>query len=223
MQKLNLLGFIYIILLYKTYIIKFSFKMTALCNMIDRDFSKYSRPVQPNDTHTLQMINYIYKQFINFEDFVFMKQKDIIESDLRQIVLIDTCSFLKKTVTDFQNQGVRYIITCGVFLEILQGATNTTIMNKTFTKDIEKITALYTHLGSNLTFLSLGRKRRAYWNGYEPSKSCRNCVNCQNPHHKILRDVDTELYRLAILMKCSIETVDFILNKRLENHYSMSK
>ncbi len=190
-------------------------KMTTLGNLIDRDFPKTSRPVQPTDNTTLQMIQYIFKKFISFEKFEFMKQEDH-----RQIVLIDTCSFLRKNVNEFQDKNAIYVITCGVFLEILQGATKLTISNKSFTKDIEKLIALQKHLGDNLVFLTLGRKRRAYWNGYEPSQSCRNCVNCQTPHHKILRDVDTELYRLSILLKCKIETCDFILNKRLETHYS---
>lgn len=192
-------------------------KMATLSNMIDRDFLKNSRPVQPTDTTTLQMVQYIFKQFISFEQFEFMKQKDS-----RQIVLIDTCSFLRKNVNDFQDPNLIYVITCGVFLEILQGATTLTITNKTFTKDIEKLIAFRKQLGDSLVFLTLGRKRRAYWNGYEPSQSCRNCVNCQTPHHKILRDVDTELYRLSILLKCSIETCDFILNKRLMTHYSQT-
>lgn len=191
--------------------------MIKLANLIDRDFPKTSRPIPPSDNRTLQMIKYIYEQFINFENFEFMKQEKKVTN---QIVLIDTSSFFRKDIFEFQNQNIVYVITCGVFLEILQGATNATIADKTFTKDIEKLIGLRQHLGDNLVFLMLGRKRRAYWNGYEPSQSCRNCVNDQTPHHKILRDVDTELYRLSILMKCKIETCDFILNKRLEMHYS---
>jgi hypothetical protein len=194
-----------------------------LANLIDRDFPKNSRPVQPTDNMTLQMIQYIYKQFISFENFEFMKKDELkTNSYVMTTVLIDTCSFLKKDITDFDDENVRYVITCGVFLEILQGATTLTVSNNIFKKDIEKLIALKQHLGMNLVFLMLGRKRRAYWNGYEPSQSCRNCVNCQTPHHKILRDVDTELYRLSILLKCSIETCDFILLKRLENHYNQT-
>jgi hypothetical protein len=193
--------------------------MTTLANLIDRDFPKNSRPVQPKDPRTLQMINYIYNQFINFEKFEFMK-KDDPKIKTMEIVLIDTCSFIKNDISDFQKQDILYIMTCGVFLEILQGSTNLTANNDIFKKDIEKLIALKQHLGANLILLNLGRKRRAYWNGYEPSQSCRNCVNCQAPHHKILRDVDTELYRLSILWNCSIETCDFILHKRLENHYT---
>jgi hypothetical protein len=109
-------------------------------------------------------------------------------------------------------------VTCGVFLEIIQGCTHTTIDNGIFVKDLQKLLDLKNYLGDNLVFLSLGRKRRAYWVGHEPSKSCRPCSNTHTPHHRILRDIDTELHRLSILMNCKIDTCDYILQCRYKKH-----
>ncbi len=56
---------------------------------------------------------------------------------------------------------------------------------------------------------------RAYWDGFQPSKSCRNCFNNDQPHHKILRDVDTEILRISHFLAASIDTFDTTLIKRL--------
>jgi hypothetical protein len=185
-----------------------------LFNIIDRDFPKNERPFMPSDEKTLQMIDYIASQFMNFDDF----NKSQYNNEGKPVYLIDTCSLIKKN-TDSLSNGF-YIITCGVFLEILQGATRKTIMDGTFQKDIHKLVMLKKTMKEDCAFIMLGRKRRAYWNGYEPSKSCRNCINCDQPHFKILRDIDTELYRLSIMMNCEIETCDHILQKRIIKHYS---
>jgi hypothetical protein len=185
-----------------------------LFSTINRDFPENEKPFIPYETSTYGMIETLSKQFTNFDDFL----KSQYNSDNKKVYLIDTCSLLKKDITEFQNGF--YIITCGVFLEILQGATKKTINNGDFDKDIKKLVLLKTTLKNDCVFLMLGRKRRAYWSGFEPSKSCRNCVNCDTPHYKILRDIDTELYRLSIILKCKIETCDHILLDRVTKHYS---
>ena len=185
--------------------------MIALANMIGRDFKK-SQSIKICNSTTMELINNIYKQFIHHDDY------KCVENETNDVYIVDTCSFIKKSLDEFDLDH-RYVITCGVFLEILQGANTTTLNNGAFHNDIMKLIQLKLYLQDNLVFLFLGRKRRAYWNGYQPSRSCRNCLNYDNPHFKILRDVDTELFRLAIIMNWKIDTCDFVLNNRIKRYH----
>ena len=174
------------------------------------------------------MIQTILQEFINFDDF--NKSIAVIECEStltlplpkitqenRKFILIDTCYAIKNGIEDFR-EGNTYIFTCGVFLEILQGATKKTIMNGEFIKDLKKIIQIKRKLKDECVFLALGRKRRAYWTNCQPSKSCRNCVNTDTPHYKILRDIDTELFRLTTVLKCQINSCDKYLLKRVGYH-----
>jgi hypothetical protein len=96
----------------------------------------------------------------------------------------------------------------------LQGFNKSTANSGKFKKDLEKLFQLKLMLGTKLVFLMLGRKMRAYWGGYQPSQSCRNCFNKDSPHHKILRDVDTEILRVTNILNASIDTFDTNLQKR---------
>jgi len=175
---------------------------------ISRDFPSDDRPYLPSDDNIFEMIMSISDQFVNFDDFTKNNQVNA------NFTLIDTCSIIKNNISKYKSEKGIYIITCGVFLEILQGATKKTITNGGFANDIKKILDIKKHLGDNCVFLSLGRRRRAYWNGWEPSRSCRNCINEDQPHYKILRDIDTELYRLSISMNWYIDTCDNRLHIR---------
>ena len=181
--------------------------MVSLDQLFDRDFPKKDKPMIHLDQHINQVVSDITSLFVNFDEFVQNKST----------FLLDTCSFIKKNISEYDRNKI-YIITCGVFLEILQGSTHATMHNGIFKNDIMKLIALKEYLGDNLIFLFLGRKRRAYWNGYQPSKSCRNCANTHNPHNKLLRDIDTELHRLAIYLNCNIETCDYVLQNRYHTH-----
>jgi hypothetical protein len=189
-----------------------------LITSIERDFPKNEHPYLPRDDHTIKMIWSIAEQFTNFDDFTKFEQ---IKHVGKTIHLIDTCSIIKKDLSNFEDKHL-YVITCGVFLEILQGATRKTLEDGSFTKDINKIIQLKSLLGNSLVFLMLGRRRRAYWNGYEPSKSCRNCINNDRPHYKILRDIDTELYRLSLAMNWELDTCDHHLMFRKNKYKKMT-
>ena len=190
--------------------------MVSLQQLIARDFPEGSNRMFTHSTKEYGVASVVCGMFINFDDYsVTNHQRDGVET-----YLLDTCSFLKKNISEFSKDNT-YIITCGVFLEILQGCTRMTIDNGIFLKDLQKLLDLKNYLGNNLVFLSLGRKRRAYWIGYEPSKSCRPCSNTHNPHHLLLRDIDTELHRLSIIMKCKIDTCDYILQCRYKKHHEM--
>jgi hypothetical protein len=181
---------------------------------IDRDFPVNDRPYLPADDTTIKMIMSIAEQFVNFDDFTKINKS----KPKSKITLIDTCSIIKNEITQYKSEKGMYVITCGVLLEILQGATKKTITNEEFMKDIKKILDIKKHLGNNCVFLSLGRRHRAYWNGCEPSRSCRNCINVDQPHYKILRDIDTELYRLSVSMNWDIDTCDYRLHTRSIKH-----
>ncbi len=191
-----------------------------LITSIERDFPQNERPYLPRDDRTIQMIWSIAEQFTNFDDFTKFEQ---IKHVGKTIHLIDTCSIIKKNLADFiKNKDKHlYVITCGVFLEILQGATRKTLDDGSFSEDINKINQLKSLLGNSCIFLMLGRRRRAYWNGFEPSKSCRNCINKDSPHYKILRDIDTELYRLSVFMNWELDTCDHRLMFRKNKHKQM--
>ena len=160
------------------------------------------------------MILTIAEQFVNFDDFTKMNKS----KPKTKFTLIDTCSIIKNDISKYKLEKGVYVITCGVFLEILQGATKKTLTEGGFIKDIKKILDIKKQLGDNCVFLSLGRRNRAYWNGCEPSRSCRNCINEDQPHYKILRDIDTELYRLSVSMNWDIDTCDHRLHTRSIKH-----
>ena len=186
----------------------------ALSIFLDRDFSGNGKPfIQFNDI-IYNMIQTIIAQFVNFDDF--NKSINTTQNN-KPIILVDTCYAIKNSIEDFR-EGNIYIFTCGVFLEILQGATKKTITNGEFIKDLKKIIQIKRKLKDDCVFLTLGRKRRAYWTNCQPSKSCRNCVNTDTPHYKILRDVDTELFRLTTVFKCQINSCDKYLLKRVGYH-----
>jgi hypothetical protein len=189
--------------------------MELITNLIIRDFPANSKPQKPRNPQTLQMLKELFEDFVMFDTF---KPSSIQEEN--QIVLFDTCSLLAKIRNPFMtfNKNTTYIITCGVFLEILQGATVKTLSNGFFDNEIRKIYLAKKLLGENLVFLMLGRKRRAYWKGFNPSQSCKDTVKDDQPHFKILRDIDTELFRLSISLNWKIETEDFCLNRRIEKH-----
>jgi hypothetical protein len=187
--------------------------MVSLVQLIERDFPKNNKPMIHLNQKINQTVSDIADLFINFDEYYSFNSSVSTES----IFLLDTCSFLNKNITEYDREK-KYIITCGVFLEIIQGSTNSTMEKGIFERDLKKLTDLHEYLGSNLIFLFLGRKRRAYWTGYQPSKSCRKCANNHIPHNKILRDIDTELHRLAIILKCRIDTSDYILQNRYHKH-----
>jgi hypothetical protein len=164
------------------------------------------------------LIHNIFDWFVSFDDMTSQ-----INCKKRGIVIIDTCSFILHDLEHFNDQNVIYIITCGVFLEILQGFNKSTSNSGTFKEDLEKLIKLKHLLQQNLIFLRLGRKMRAYWEGYQPSQSCRKCFNNDQPHHKILRDVDTEILRVAHILKASIDTLDTTLQKRIIKIYRRIK
>ena len=186
----------------------------ALSILLERDFPKNNKPFIPNDNIIMNIIQTILQDFVNFDDF---NKSIVITQDNKPIILVDTCYAIKNSIEDFR-EGNIYIFTCGVFLEILQGATKKTIMNGEFIKDLKKLIQIKKKLKDDCVFLALGRKRRAYWTNCQPSKSCRNCVNTDTPHYKILRDVDTELFRLTTVFKCQINSCDKYLLRRVGYH-----
>ena len=182
--------------------------------LLKRDFDE--QPYIPKDGIIPNIIHVISQEFINFDDF--NKTIDITKKN-HKIILVDTCYIIKNTIEQFsEDEGNIYIFTCGVFLEILQGATKKTIENGEFLNDLKKILQIKKKLNDRCVFLTLGRKRRAYWANCEPSQSCRNCVNTDQPHYKILRDIDTELLRLTTVMKCQIQSCDNYLLRRVGYH-----
>jgi len=186
--------------------------------LFDRDFYGNDKPLIPfNNIIIHNMIKTIIGEFVNFDDF----NKSINTSqNNKPIILVDTCYAIKNSIENFC-EGNIYIFTCGVFLEILQGATTKTVMNGEFIKDLKKLIQIKRKLKDDCVFLILGRKRRAYWTNCQPSKSCRNCVNADTPHYKILRDVDTELFRLTTVFKCQINSCDKYLLRRVGYHSKM--
>jgi hypothetical protein len=181
--------------------------------LLKRDFDE--QPYIPKDSIIYNTIHAISMEFINFDDF----NKTIDPTKNHKIILVDTCYIIKNSIEQFtQDEGNIYVFTCGVFLEILQGATKKTIENGEFLNDLKKILQIKKKLNNGCVFLTLGRKRRAYWANCEPSKSCRNCINTDQPHYKILRDVDTELFRLTTVMKCQIKSFDNYLLRRVSYH-----
>ena len=182
----------------------------SLDNIIERDFKKETIFI-PNDNH-LKIIKTIYSNFISYETFynIYIDSKD------SSIILLDTCAILLNEIDDFNNfsKDKIYVITCGVFLEILQGINNYTINNNIFIKDLYKLIYIKEILENNCVFLIIGRKFRSYWEGYKPSISCKNSNNNNKPHYKLLRDIDTELCRLSNLFNCCIYTKDKFLQKR---------
>jgi hypothetical protein len=180
--------------------------------LLKRDFDPKDQPLIPKDSRYRDLVKEIDRQFINWNDFQLINQK-VNE----KIFVFDTC-FLLRTNIDHIISGYMYVITCGVLLEILQGATRKTIENGEFLKDLQKIIQIKEKLGNECVFLTLGRTRRAYWSDCQPSKSCRNSVNFDKPHHKILRDVDTELFRLTTVIKCNVLSYDNYLLKRISYH-----
>lgn len=182
--------------------------------ILKRDFKKTITFLN-NTPEIKYLIHDIFNCFVSFDDMnnqiACLKKKINVD-----IVIIDTCSFILNDLEHFNNNNVIYVITCGVFLEILQGFNISTASSGKFKEDLEKIIKLKLILGDNLICLRLGRKMRAYWEGYQPSKSCRNCFNNDQPHHKILRDVDTEILRVAHIIDSSIDTLDTTLQKRFQ-------
>ena len=187
--------------------------MANIQQLVNRDFPQGSGMIFNQNKDASKIIFTVCDMFMNFDDFGTNSTK----YNGSEIYLLDTCSFLKKKNSDFHKHNT-YIVTCGVFLEIIQGCNHTTIDNGIFVKDLQKLLDLKNYLGNNLVFLSLGRKRRAYWTNCEPSQSCRNCVNKDKPHYKILRDVDTELFRLTNVINCQIKSCDNYLIKRISYH-----
>ena len=205
--------------------------------LLDRDFDKNDKPFISFENENIiirNIIQTIIREFVNFDDFnksigsirlvesteCKLKPKTTlpkITKDNRRFILVDTCYAIKNCIEDFR-EGNTYIFTCGVFLEILQGATKKTIINGEFIKDLKKLIQIKRKLKDECVFLALGRKRRAYWTNCQPSKSCRNCVNTDTPHYKILRDVDTELFRLTTVFKCQINSCDKYLLRRVGYH-----
>jgi hypothetical protein len=167
--------------------------METLSNLINRDFPKDKKPIKSSNPQTLQMLKELCEGFKSFENFK-------VPDNSNKVVLFDTCSLLAKIRNPYMKfeENTTYIITCGVVLEILQGATMKTLSNGFFDNEIRKIYLAKKILGENLVFLMLGRNRRAYWKGFNPSQSCKDTVKDDEPHFKILRDIDTELFRLAI-------------------------
>jgi hypothetical protein len=192
--------------------------------IVNRDF-KFNNRFYSDDNQIIELVNDLFQHFISFDEMnmhinqiASYKNTDTIPISKNKIelVIIDTCSFILNDINHFIDDSNKiYIITCGVFLEILQGCNLLTIQTGTFKKDLEKLCKLKKILDDNLIFLMLGRKMRAYWGGSQPSKSCRNCFNNDQPHHKILRDVDTEILRIVTMLNCSVDTLDTILIKRL--------
>ena len=180
--------------------------------IIKRDLRNTSN-VFRNYQELWELITTLFDSFVSFDTVNgYIAQ----HTELKQnIVVIDTCSFILNDIEHFDNPNTIYVITCGVFLEILQGFNKTTMFSGKFKEDLQKLCKLKNKLQSNLIFLKLGRKMRAYWGGYQPSKSCRNCFNNDQPHHKILRDVDTEILKIAHLLNAEIDTLDTTLQKRL--------
>lgn len=186
----------------------------TLKNIIDRDFKKNTFFI-PNDKH-FNIVNSLFNNFISYEQFInlyFSKKSN------KSIMLLDTCSILLNDFNEVNplsllKNNTMYIITCGVFLEILQGINHYTITNDIFMKDLYKLVKLKEYLKENCVFLLIGRKFRSYWDGYKPSISCRHSNNDNQPHYKLLRDIDTELCRLSNLFNCLIYTNDKFLQKR---------
>ncbi len=197
-------------------------KSISLNNIIDRDFKKKTIFL-PDDKH-LNVIKSLFKEFISYETFCnsylqlneFKKGGKINFTNSKKVVLLDTCSILLNDVEDFNNfnNDNIYIITCGVFLEIIQGINKYTVNNDIFIKDLDKLVKIKAILGDNCVFLMIGRKIRSYWEGYTPSISCKRSNNDNKPHYKLLRDIDTELCRLSNLLNCPIYTKDKFLQKR---------
>lgn len=183
--------------------------------LLDRDFLNTTQYFPFGGNVIIRnMIDAIITEFVNFDDF--NKSVKMTQNN-KQIILVDTCYAIKNSLEDFI-EGNIYIFTCGVFLEIFQGATQKTIINGEFIKDLKKLIQIKKKLKEECVFLTLGRKRRAYWTNCQPSKSCRNCVNTDTPHYKILRDVDTELFRLTTVLKCQINSCDKYLLRRVGYH-----
>jgi hypothetical protein len=184
--------------------------------LLNRDFASNGQPLIPRDTIYSGLVAKIDREFVNWNDFQQILQKEK-EKENKKIFVFDTCFLLRTNIAEIV-QGYMYVITCGVLLEILQGSTRKTIENGEFLKDLQKIIQIKEKLGNECVFLTLGRNRRAYWSDCQPSKSCRNCVNLDKPHHKILRDIDTELFRLTTVIKCNVLSHDNYLLKRISYH-----
>ncbi len=183
--------------------------------IIKRDF-KDANTFFNDDSELLDAITTLFSSFVSFEQFGQQLQNNLSQQQRQHIVIIDTCSFILNDIEHFDNPNTIYVLTCGVFLEILQGFNKSTMYSGKFKEDLQKLCKLKAKLESGLVFLKLGRKMRSYWEGYQPSKSCRNCFNHDQPHHKILRDVDSEILRLAHLLNAKIDTFDTTLQKRLD-------
>ncbi len=86
--------------------------------IINRDLRNSNIFLHENE-EIMQLIRQLFDYFISFDNMnnqIISKKNN---HDKEKLVIIDTCSFLLNDLNYFSKPDTTYIITCGVFLEIL--------------------------------------------------------------------------------------------------------